>query len=154
MRRKVAEATQYLNLEMGNNVSNDVEPVSKRFKPSSGNDLMDILTMLNGIDDEEIDDERRENTSIVVSIDQYVAEPRIPPEADPFAWWDINNHRYVSLSNLARIFLSAPPTSVPSGQFFGSAGIIYEPTRNRLKGDKAEMLLFHKYNLCLLMFDY
>ena len=60
VRRKVAEAAQYLNLEMGNSESND-------FKPSSGNDLMDILAMLNDSDDEEIDD-RRENTAIVVSI--------------------------------------------------------------------------------------
>ena len=153
VRVKVAEAAQYLNLEMGNSENDDVEPVSKRFKPSSGNDLMDILAMLHDSDDEEIDD-RQENTAIVVSIDQYVVEPRNPPEADPFAWWDINKHRYVSLSNLARIILSAPPTSVPSEHLFSSAGIIYEATRNRLKGDKAEMLLFLKYILCLLMFDY
>ena len=80
-RRKVAEAAQYLNLEMGNSESNNVEPVSKRFKPPCGNDLMDIPAMLNNSEDEEIDG-RRENTAIVVSIDQYVAEPRIPPEAD------------------------------------------------------------------------
>ena len=109
--------------------------------------------MLNDSEDEETDDVQ-ENIPIVVSIDRYVAEPRIPSDADPFAWWNANKHRYVSLSILARIFLSAPPNSVPSEQLFGSAGIIYEPTRNQLKGDKAEMLLFLKYNLCLLMFDY
>ena len=53
---------------------------------------MDILSMLNDSEDEGTDD-GRENTPIIVSINQYVAEPRIPSNADPFAWWYINKHR-------------------------------------------------------------
>lgn len=42
------------------------------------------------------------------------------------------------------------PTKVASGQLFSGAGLIYDPLRNRLDGDKAAKLLFIKYNLLLL----
>ena len=71
---------------------NNVVPVSKRCKPSCKNNLMDILSMFNESEDEETDDVG-ENTPIVASINQYVAEPCIPSDANPFVWWDINKHR-------------------------------------------------------------
>jgi hypothetical protein len=41
----------------------------------------------------------------------------------------------------------APATSVPSEQLFSGAGLIFDPTRNRLNGETAEKLLFIKYNI-------
>lgn len=43
-------------------------------------------------------------------------------------------------------FLSTPPGSVPSAQLFSSAGLIYEPLRNKLGPEKAAILLFMKCN--------
>ncbi|GBP12577.1 hypothetical protein EVAR_10241_1 [Eumeta japonica] len=40
--------------------------------------------------------------------------------------------------------------SVASEQLFSGAGLIYDPLRNRLEGNKASKLLFIKYNLLLL----
>uniref|UniRef100_A0A915I432 HAT C-terminal dimerisation domain-containing protein n=1 Tax=Romanomermis culicivorax TaxID=13658 RepID=A0A915I432_ROMCU len=49
--------------------------------------------------------------------------------------------KFPCLQKLARQFLVAPPTSVPSEQLFSGAGIVYDPLRNRLKGESVEKLL-------------
>lgn len=86
----------------------------------------------------------------------YDEEKRLDPAGNPLAWWKANAARFPELSRLARIYLSSPPTSVPSvsEQLFSGAGIIYNPKGTRLHGDKAEKLLFLKYNLPLLNFNY
>ena len=53
-----------------------------------------------------------------------------------------------------RQYLSASPSSVASKQLFSGAGLIYEEQRNILKGVKAAILLFIKYNLPLFNFEY
>jgi hypothetical protein len=53
-----------------------------------------------------------------------------------------------------RQYLSAPPSSVASEQLFSGAGLVYEEHRNRLRGEKAAKLLFVKYNLPLINFEY
>ena len=54
---------------------------------------------------------------------------------------------YGRLSEVARRYLSAPSTSVPSERLFSAAGELYSDSRTRLSPDKAEMLLFIKYNI-------
>lgn len=66
----------------------------------------------------------------------------------------LQEFRFPNLAPLACKFLAAPPTSVPSEQLFSAAGLIYEPLRNRLKGDTVEKLLFLKYNLPTIAFKY
>lgn len=83
----------------------------------------------------------------------YLKEKRISLEENPLDWWK-SKSKFDKLTDLARKYLSAPPASVPSEQLFSAAGLIYEPLRNRLMGDKAAKLLFLKYNLPLLNFDY
>lgn len=87
-------------------------------------------------------------------IKNYSQEKRLPITENPFNWWNINGHKYTTISATARKYLSAPPGSVPSEQLFSGAGLIYEPLRNRLEADKAAKLLFLKYNLPLLKFSY
>lgn len=86
-------------------------------------------------------------------IKDYNKENRILLDEDPLLWWRYNI-KYKVFAPIVRTYLSAPPSSVPSEQLFSTAGLIHEPLRNRLQGDKAAKLLFVKYNLPLLNFDY
>lgn len=86
-------------------------------------------------------------------LNEYNREKRLTLSENPLLWWKMHT-KYNSLSTLVRQYLSPPPGSVPSEQLFSAAGLIYDPLRNRLSGDKAAKLLFVKYNLPLLNFDY
>jgi len=69
-------------------------------------------------------------------------------------WWKENKHRFVLLSQLARHYLLAPPTSVASERLFSVAGDIYDEKRNRLAPERAEMLLFINKNFQLVKGQY
>ncbi|KOB68218.1 DNA-directed RNA polymerase [Operophtera brumata] len=84
---------------------------------------------------------------------EYKKEKRLPLNEDPLVCWKGNAYKYPRLLPIVRLYLSAPPSSVASEQLFSGAGLIYEEHRNRLKGEKAEKLLFIKYNLPLFNFD-
>lgn len=79
---------------------------------------------------------------------------RISPNDCPLEWWKANKTELPNLATLAKKFLSAPSTSVPSEQLFSGAGLVYEPLRNRLHGSTVEKLLFVKYNLPETQFKY
>lgn len=113
--------------------------------------IMDSITRILDSDDENSD---REISGTNCSITEYAKEKRLPKEQSPLQYWKINSNKFPGLSHIARTYLSTPATSVPSEQFFSAAGIIYDPHRNRLQGDKAAKLLFLKYNLPLLNFNY
>ena len=61
-------------------------------------------------------------------------------------WWATNKVQFPSLAKLARKYLSAPPTSVPSERLFSTAGDLHDEKRNRLSPQHAEKLLFTKTN--------
>lgn len=94
---------------------------------------------------------------IKAQLKAYIKEKRVSLDENPLDWWKTKLLKYDKLADLARKYLSAPPASVPtvpSEQMFSAAGLIYEPLRNRLMGEKAAKLLFLKYNMPLLNFDY
>ncbi|CAK1595137.1 unnamed protein product [Parnassius mnemosyne] len=82
-------------------------------------------------------------------LNEYQREKRISISNDPLLWWKVNK-KFQSFNLIVRQYLSSPPNSVASEQLFSGAGLIYNPLRNRLDGDKAANLLFIKYNLFLL----
>jgi len=84
----------------------------------------------------------------------YRIKKRIKVDENPLKWWGVHREELKLLSPIARRFLSTPPASVPSEQLFSSAGLIYEPLRNRLDPEKAAILLFIKYNAPILNFTY
>ena len=117
------------------------------------NDLMATLIILNESDN---DDVLGGNNSqdVGIEIESYHKKSQINLMDSPFAWWNGNKCDFPRLAHLAHIYLTTPPTSIPSEQLFNSASIIYTPCHNCLSGEKAEKLLFLKYNLCLLKFQY
>jgi len=77
----------------------------------------------------------------------YLAQPNIPRSESPTAWWQANAGLFPQVAEVARRYLSAPATSVPSERLFSAAGLIYTDRRNRLLPERAEMLLFIRHNL-------
>ena len=77
----------------------------------------------------------------------YLVQPNIPLSESPTVWWRDNSRLYPQVSRVARRFLSAPATSVPSERLFSAAGHVYSDRRNRLLLEPAEMLLFVRENI-------
>ncbi len=65
-----------------------------------------------------------------------------------------NDYSIVLTEKLARKYLAAPATSIPTERLFSDAGLVYTKKRNKLSGKRAEMLLFLKINLKHLNFEY
>nr|CAH7753141.1 unnamed protein product [Callosobruchus chinensis] len=127
--------------------STGVKPTIRKEHSHSLDLEVSIANMLDSDDD---DDEQSENQIIY-----FMSEKRLlSRDQDQLKYWQVNSKRFGCLSHIARTYLSSPATSVPSEQFFSAAGIVYDPHRNRLLGDKAAKLLFLKYNLPLLNFNY
>lgn len=130
----------------------DDEPKASTSK-STGTSLKGAMALiLASSSDEESEEMTEANTMDMVH--EYHKEKRLGANEDPLKWWKTNNSKYPALGKLAQQYLSCPPSSVTSEQLFSVAGNIYDEKRNRLKGEKAEKLLFLKKNLPLLKFDY
>ncbi|KAF7214549.1 zinc finger BED domain-containing protein 4-like [Nothobranchius furzeri] len=84
----------------------------------------------------------------------YLSEPPIPRSASPLAFWKTNKERFPDLAKVAQAYLSAPCTSVESERLFSAASnILVDEHRNRLMTEKAEMLLFIKKNLPMMLLN-
>lgn len=118
----------------------------------------ELELMLNSSDEDEspgFDDSSDVNFKLKIILKQYSKERKISVSENPLDWWRSRGKTtYKELTVLAQRFLSSPPASVPSEQLFSGAGIIYKPSRNRLEAEKASQLLFLKYNLPLIRFQY
>lgn len=91
---------------------------------------------------------------IAVELDSYSAESLLLKTQCPFDWWAKNNSKYAHLANLARVFLSAPGSSIYSERLFSEAGNVYEEKRSRLLPERAESLVFLHHNLPLINYKY
>ncbi|GBP97507.1 Zinc finger BED domain-containing protein 4 [Eumeta japonica] len=133
--------------------STGVKPTIRKEHSQSLDLEVSIANMLDSDDDDEQSENQMSDTKANL-LTEYMSEKRLPRDQDQLKYWQINSKRFGCLSHIARTYLSSPATSVPSEQFFSAAGIVYDPHRNRLLGDKAAKLLFLKYNLPLLNFNY
>ena len=65
-------------------------------------------------------------SSTTSEFDEYLKDPLIDYKTgDPYNWWGQHHMEFLTLSILARHFLSAPTTSVLSEQLFSAAGDLH-----------------------------
>ena len=91
------------------------------------------------------------STSTQGQIQTYLTEQTVPRSDSPYQYWGVNQTRFPTLAATAAKFLCAPCTSVDSERLFSVASNIVDARRNRLGGERAEMLIFLKKNLPLLL---
>ncbi|XP_035288184.1 zinc finger BED domain-containing protein 1-like [Anguilla anguilla] len=80
-------------------------------------------------------------------IGAYLMEPVIEGDSDPLQWWQLNEHRYPTLSQLARRYLCICATSTAPERLFSPAGNVVISSRAQLTPDKVNMLVFLDRNL-------
>ncbi|MCP4476085.1 MAG: hAT transposon family protein [Gammaproteobacteria bacterium] len=73
---------------------------------------------------------------------------------NPLDFWKGNEAKFPILARIAKKYLSAVPSSVPSERTFSKASLIYTSNRKRLHDDKADKLITIKSNLEKLNFNY
>jgi hypothetical protein len=64
----------------------------------------------------------------------------------PLQWWAANKDIYPMLSQVARLLLAVPATSVSSERLFSKAGAIISDRRSKLSPQHAEQLCFLSQN--------
>ena len=101
----------------------------KRFCPLNSSVLLDVFS--------EIVAESNEDHPVSTSeMDRYLSVPIINfKTGDPYLWWSQHGQEFPILSKLARHFLSAPATSVPSERLFSAAGNLHDDKRNRIMAE-------------------
>ena len=100
------------------------------------------------------DSEASSGTAVHAELATYFSESLFPVKQDPLSWWKANAHRYPFLAQLAQVYLCSPPSSVQSERIFSIAGEVYDERRSRLLPENAEKLVFLKFNLPLMNFNY
>jgi len=73
-------------------------------------------------------------------VKKYLEEPPAALNCNPVVWWKENGHKFPRRARLARMALSAPPSSIDSERVFSQMKLDYSPLRNRLSGTKAGTL--------------
>ncbi|KAK0142029.1 Zinc finger BED domain-containing protein 4 [Merluccius polli] len=84
-------------------------------------------------------------------LETYLGETTISREDKPLQYWAVNKVRFPTLAKMASRYLSAPCSSVDSERLFSSVSHIVNESRNRITADHAEMILFIKKNLPLIL---
>ena len=92
----------------------------------------------------------RNDADGTAELNQYLTEPLLSHKDDPAVWWQMNRLRFPLLANVARSFLGAPPTSVPSERLFSTAGDVISDHRSTILPENAEKLIFLKCNIPLM----
>lgn len=108
----------------------------------------DERSPLNPLDDDlQADPTVSAEISSADEIAGYLRQTNIPRQVSPLEWWKFRQKDYPRLADVATRYFSAPSTSVPSERLFISAGDLHSDSRNRLCGERTEMLLFIKHDL-------
>jgi hypothetical protein len=82
----------------------------------------------------------------ILTMRQYMEEKRINRQENPLKWWQARTILYPELADLAKKYLSAMSTSVPSERIFSKSGCILSERRSSLKPKRMEKILFLNMN--------
>lgn len=82
------------------------------------------------------------NERIPIDLKHFLSSPTISINENVFKFWETHGSMYPLLRKVAEPYLFVIVTSVPSERLFSKAGNITTESRNRLKGEKLQQLLF------------
>lgn len=108
-------------------------------------------------DDDESSASQDEDETVTISVrrevNSYLKEKRSDLKSDPLDFWKANKTVYPNLSDIARKYHSAPPSSAAPERLFSTARQVLKPTRQSLKPANFEANLFLKKNLAALNYS-
>ncbi|THH13661.1 hypothetical protein EUX98_g9694 [Antrodiella citrinella] len=81
------------------------------------------------------------DTAVMNELDHYLKQPREDARDNALKWWYDHRTIYLSLSHMARDYLSIPATSVDAEHVFSKGRILQPHTRNRLSAKSTRALL-------------
>ena len=76
-------------------------------------------------------------------------EPPLRPNSNPLQWWMQNEETFSKVAVVARRYLCAPSTSVPSERVFSATGTIVTKKQCSLLSENVNCLAFLNKNLSL-----
>ena len=128
------------------------EPVQKTPRVDAGSQKKSCL---GGLFDEILQQHEPKSShtsmSATVEVHTYLSEPTVSRSSNPLECWRTSRTQLPLLATLAASFLSAPCSSTESERLFSAASLIVNEQRNRILAERAEMLLFLKKNLKLVL---
>lgn len=80
-------------------------------------------------------------------LERFLMLPAVHVDSDPLLWWKTHEQSYLTLSKVAKRYLSIPATSVPSERTFSAAGLLVNKQRSRLLPENVDRLIFLNKNL-------
>lgn len=86
------------------------------------------------------------NSQAIIEVQRYLEDDLLPRNENPCKWWFDHKYHFPALSEIFCENFCALATSVPCERLFSKAGALITDRRNRLKANKARMLLFLNCN--------
>ena len=93
------------------------------------------------------EDDFDEQQSLCDEFTSYIEERPLHPNSYPLQWWMQNEKRFPKVAAVAKRYLCAPATSVPSERVFSAAGNIITKKRCSLLSENVNCLIFLNKNL-------
>lgn len=120
--------------------STNVHNVNTRREPSLQKSALEFLY---GDDVTEVND-------LTTEFQNYLAEPQLKFDLNPFDWWKSREDKYPAIGILAKKYLSIPATSVSSERCFSTAGNVVNSKRTSLLTKNVNLLVFLYQNRNLI----
>ncbi|KAE9522908.1 hypothetical protein AGLY_016719, partial [Aphis glycines] len=117
-----------------------VHNVNTRREPSLQKSALEFLY---GDDVTEVND-------LTTEFQNYLAEPQLKFDLNPFDWWKSREDKYPAIGILAKKYLSIPATSVSSERCFSMAGNVVNSKRTSLLTKNVNLLVFLYQNRNLI----
>ena len=92
--------------------------------------------MKSGTDDIAVNDNDFPSSKAAIIVNTYLKEPNVPRHTCPLRYWKEKMSLWPVLGSLARKYLAAPCTTVPSERLFSSAVNIVTDKHSRLSPEK------------------